>query len=205
MILFDLDGTLVDSATEIKACMMHAWAVVSTEPFPHDRLKIGPPLRATAVMLAPGANEDTLDAFVAAFKSRYDTSDYALTQPFPGIVDVLDEARARGQRLGIATNKRRIPTEAILKRWLAGRFDLVLCGDDGAADKAEAIRGTPGVVALVGDTAADVEAARAAGVRAIAVTWGYDSRADLERAAPDVLVTALTELSRVLSETSTAA
>ncbi len=198
MILFDLDGTLVDSGAEIEACMLHAWSFISKEPFPRERFRIGPPLRTTALALAPDASEETIDVFLTAFKSKYDASDYSTTQPFPGIVELLDEAKTRGLRLGVATNKRRKPTEAILKRWLEARFEVVLCGDDGIPDKAEAIRRTPEAVALVGDTAADVEAARAAGVRAIAVTWGYDSRADLEKARPDALVTTVAELASAI-------
>jgi phosphoglycolate phosphatase-like HAD superfamily hydrolase len=186
MIVFDLDGTLVDSDSEIIGAMDHAWRETERGAFPRERFRVGPPLMSIVKML--GAARP--DALAAAFRARYDASDFAETRPFPGIIDVLEGLGA--SKVAIATNKRRAPTEKILARWFAGRFARVACSDalDGMAgtySKAAMVRALGGEV-LVGDTVADIEAAREAGVRAIAVTWGYDPAEILEKAAPDALI-----------------
>lgn len=199
MILFDLDGTLVDSASEIESCMMHAWSLVRETPFPRERLLIGPPLPALIDALMPAADPKDREIFATAFKAKYDASDYTLTQPFPGIAAMLDDLRARQIPLGVATNKRRKPSVRILERWLPNRFDIVMCGDDGLPSKTAMIQKIAATKALVGDTAADIEAAKAAGVRSIAVSWGYESMEALKKAAPDALATTVAELANALS------
>lgn len=187
MIVFDLDGTLVDSAPEIIAAMESAWLSLERGPFPRERFEIGPPLKEIVGSL--GATRP--DELAAAFRTRYDASDFAATRPFPGIPELLDRLRA-AHSLAVATNKRLAPTDKILKRWFAGAFARVACSDaldgvPGTYSKAAMVRALGGTV-LVGDTVADIAAAREAGVRAVAVTWGYDPTDALEKANPDALL-----------------
>jgi phosphoglycolate phosphatase len=201
MIVFDLDGTLVDSAPEIRAALEHAWEVVVGRevPFPQERFRIGPPLLDTIAAFAPRLEPAQRDAIAAAFRVRYDASDFSGTRPYPGVLEVLEALAARGASLAVATNKRRAPTLAILERWFAGRFPRVACLDgvspeDGTVpgDKASMLRwltaGAAAGAVLVGDTPGDVSAARAVGARAVAVTWGYEDAGTLAATRPDHLV-----------------
>jgi len=178
VLAFDLDGTLVDSATEILQTMEAAWREVEGTELPRARFRIGPPL-AEAIAALGARDPKTL---AQRFRERYDASTFDATRPFPGIPEVL---AALGDRtLAVATNKRRAPTEKIVARWFPGRFAALACIDE-HADKAAMLRAL-GADVLVGDTAADVRAARAVGARAVAVTWGYDDAAALRDA--DVVV-----------------
>lgn len=203
MIAFDLDGTLVDSAPEIVASMEHAWrAVAIDDPFPRDRFRIGPPLLDILAQLSPSLDRARVEALAEAFRARYDASDFSATRPYLGIVELLDTLLARGERIAVATNKRQRPTHAILERWFPGRFALVatidgVWPDDGTRPGSKTAMlewlrtfrpASPRPLVMIGDTTADLAAARAARARAIAVTWGYDDAATLAAAKPDALV-----------------
>lgn len=205
MVIFDLDGTLVDSADEIREAMSHAWrTVVGDRPFPADRIRLGPPLAEMIAALDPSIAPREQRAMFDAFRARYDASDFSRTLPYPGIDRVLDAAG----RCRLATNKRLSPTLAIVGRWFPTRFDRIACSDgvrpeDGTrpATKAEMFAwlaaDEPAVV--VGDTAGDVAAARKAGMRVVAVTWGYGDVAELAAARPDATVDGVEALIAALS------
>ena len=204
MVIFDLDGTLVDSAGEITEAMEQAWQrVFPGRPFPAGRIRLGPPLAEMIAGLDPGLSAGERRALSDLFRQGYDASDFSRTLPYPGI----DRVLAAIGRCRLATNKRRPPTLAIADRWFPGCFDRIACSDgvwpdDGTlpASKAEMLewlsQGEQAVV--VGDTAGDVAAARAAGLRVVAVTWGYGNVAELSTAAPDALVHRVEDLLAVL-------
>lgn len=184
MIAFDLDGTLVDSAPDIIAAMQRAWAEVESTAFPGPRFRIGPPLLEMVREL--GAVHP--DAVAAAYRRIYDDSDFSTTLPYAAVAEILGSLG----RIAIATNKRELPTKKIVARWFSGRFDRIACSDavDGVAgrySKAAMLRAI-GASVLVGDTVGDVRAAREAGVRVVAVTWGYEAPELLAAAQPDALV-----------------
>jgi phosphoglycolate phosphatase len=211
VIVFDLDGTLVDSQAEIADALEHAWAqTVPGRQFPRTRLRIGPPLSDVVQSLDPTLDDARREAVIEGFRARYDASDFAATRPYHGVAEALDVLQARGATLAIATYKRRAPTGKIVSRWFPGRFAHVLCGDGRwpAEDDAElhwhkremlswllrASGRSDGTVVMVGDASSDVAAARDVGVRAIAVAWGYSTAPSLLAAAPDALVSDVSEM-----------
>ena len=114
-IIFDLDGTLVDSAAGILGALARAFAACGLEPMvPLTHGVIGPPLREMLLELAESTDSHLLDCLAAAFKTHYDSAGYLETQPFPGVQAMLATLARAGFRLHIATNKRALPTRRIL-------------------------------------------------------------------------------------------
>lgn len=186
-VLFDLDGTLIDSAPAILASYREAFAAAGRTPvMPIDAGIVGPPLLETLEMLT-GSTEPALIAELAAhFKASYDTTGYRQTAAYDGVGDMLARLAAGDCRLAIATNKRLHPTRLILQHlgW-AGHFDAVYALDmfePRLPDKATMIarlmadRGIPRDVAVyVGDRSEDGESADANHLPFLAATWGYGS------------------------------
>lgn len=186
-VLFDLDGTLIDSAPAILASYREAFAAAGRTPvMPIDAGIVGPPLLETLEMLT-GSTEPALIAELAAhFKASYDTTGYRQTAAYDGVGDMLARLAAGDCRLAIATNKRLHPTRLILQHlgW-AGHFDAVYALDmfePRLPDKATMIarlmadRGIPRDIAVyVGDRSEDGESADANHLPFLAATWGYGS------------------------------
>lgn len=186
-LLFDLDGTLVDSAAPIlesfRLAIERCGAPLVT---PLDRSVIGAPLVATLRRLTGVADETELAALATAFRVTYDGEGVRATQGYPGLGGVLRELRGEGLRLYVVTNKRIVPTGAILRRLDLGDYFTGVYALDAIspprADKC-ALVGivlerhtlTAASCALVGDTTEDAAAAHANGLPFIAATYGYGS------------------------------
>ena len=186
-ILFDLDGTLIDSAPAILASFREAFAQTGIAPVRRiDESVIGPPLKETLQLLAGSEDAGLIGRLEAAFKASYDSEGYKATAAYAGVGDLLAELAGAGRTLSIATNKRIHPTRLILEHlgWLHHfahiyALDLFtprlpdkaamiarLLADQGIA-KEQAI--------YIGDRSEDGESADANALPFIAVTWGYGS------------------------------
>ena len=192
-VVFDLDGTLVDSAPGILDAIRRVLAHRSIETrVPLDGSLIGPPLRHV-LQLTSGADDDCLlEELAAHFREIYDTETHCNSFAYPGVNEALLRLKQCGASLHIATNKRRLPTEKIVRLmgW-DGVFQSIYCADSvhsrktGKASTLACLIRTEGLVpsraVFVGDTIEDAEAATLAGMSFVAVTWGYGSRLLLER------------------------
>ena len=139
-VIFDLDGTLVDSAPGILDAYASAFASCGLELVtPLTTQVIGPPLRETLVQLSGLANTRTLDQLTDAFKAHYDNSGYLRTVPFAGIDAMLRALHAGGISMHVATNKRALPTHKIVEHvgW-RDLFDSV-CALDSVSPPAKTI------------------------------------------------------------------
>lgn len=185
-VLFDLDGTLIDSAPSILASMGAAFTDLGVEPVcPLEPSLIGPPLIPTLRKLRGDAPDGpSVEDLAAAFKAHYDREGYrgsVVIEPMPAL---LDELAAQGRELYIVTNKRLHPTLLILEHlgWRP-RFRGVYALDaltPAATSKAQVLQhvvATHGLPAercwYVGDRDEDAEAASAAGLPCLRVPWGY--------------------------------
>jgi pyrophosphatase PpaX len=209
VVLFDLDGTLIDSGPIILASMKHAsLTVLGREPDEElVRSAIGGPgLIAQMRDLDP----DRVDELVDAYRAHNEPL-HAELEAFPGVLDLLEVLRAEGRRLGIVTAKRLRTVGLAIDRIPAlGKLDLVIGAEDTERHKPEpdpvleALRrldAEPAEAAYVGDSPFDIRAAKAAEVLAVAVGWGGihpDER--LLREEPDALVHTAEELHGVLGE-----
>jgi phosphoglycolate phosphatase len=201
-VVFDLDGTLVDSLPDIAAGLAAALADhdLPVPAMAHIRTLIGGGARALIERVVEPAR---VDAVLARFRVHYAAEPFARTRVYDGLAPVLDRLSA-SCKLAVLSNKPHELTTVIAKACL-GRwpFAPVLGAVAGTPLKPDptaalAIAGElgvpPGRCAYVGDSAIDVHTARAAGMTAVAVAWGYRPRAELVEAGPHLLVDAPSEL-----------
>jgi len=189
-ILFDLDGTLIDSAPSILAGFATVLARHAIEPqVPLDRNLIGPPLLPTLQRITGVDDPATLQAMAMTFKTSYDTEGYRHTAVYPGI-DAALRALAQQATLYIVTNKRIHPTRLILDHlgWAAlfngvyaqDAFEPPLLSKAAVIGEVLAKHGIDPADALyIGDRAEDGEAATANGLAFAWATWGYGVDLDL--------------------------
>ena len=189
-LLFDLDGTLVDSAPSILAGFGAVVERHSIAPqVPLDSRLIGPPLLPTLARISGITEPAPLEAMAATFKAWYDTEGYTLTAVYPGI-DAALHALADRAALYIVTNKRIHPTRQILAHlgWaplFAGiyaqdAFNPPLASKAAVISRVIETHGIDRAGALyVGDRAEDGEAATTNGLRFAWATWGYGIDLDL--------------------------
>ena len=210
VVLFDLDGTLVDSAADIASACDAALADLGLPPRGFDTVKgfIGQGSERLMHRCLTGARDGIAPPALfapayARFEAHYETNLLAHTRPYPGAVETLDRLAAAGYALGLVTNKpSRFTLPLLAGLDLARHFLLVRTGDrlprkpDPAPllDSAAALGGVPASTTLVGDSAADIDAARAAGMRILCVSFGYAQPGDLVRLAPDAVVDTLPAL-----------
>ena len=195
MVLFDLDGTVIDSGGIILASMRHAAETVVGGDWSDEELMKavgGPGLEAQMVALDPARVDELVRVYRAHNEPLHDTLEYC------GNMDaVLALLKERGHRLGIVTAKRRLTVElAFAKLPLQHLFETVVGGDETAHHKPdpaplllalERLGAEPVDAAYVGDSPFDMQAAKAAGMHAIGVSWGrIHSAAKLTQA--DVIV-----------------
>jgi pyrophosphatase PpaX len=204
VVLFDLDGTLIDSGAIIVASMRHAASTVLGREIPDEQLKAavgGPGLVAQMRAL----DESRVDELVDAYRAHNEPL-HAQLEPCAGIEDALRLLREEGRRLGIVTAKRHVTVRLAFEvlPQLEEFFDVVVGADDTERHKPHPdpilaalgrLGARPHEAAYVGDSPFDVAAAKAAGVTAIAVGWGGIHTAErLEREQPDFLVHTAEEL-----------
>lgn len=122
-IIFDLDGTLIDSSSSILSSFRASFASIGRKPSRALMLDIiGPPLKETLSLLSSTDDPVLLDELATAFKAHYDTEGYRQTIAFPHVEEVLAKLATSGLSLYIATNKRIKPTELIIKHLGWERF-----------------------------------------------------------------------------------
>jgi phosphoglycolate phosphatase len=199
LVLFDLDGTLVDSGPGIRASIRHATAAVGlAEPTPEQlRALIGPPFPA-AFRDILGVDVPTGDAMMEAYRERYGGGAMFDVALYDGIAEALDELTARGDVLAVTTSKPGFYAGEIVAH--LGLTDTFAGGVHGASldgsieGKAAVVglalaqHGGGPVTGLVGDRHHDVEGARSHGLACLGVSWGFGGREELEAAgAADVV------------------
>jgi phosphoglycolate phosphatase len=214
LVMFDIDGTLVDSQNFIVEAQKRAFAAHGLEPPSRERALsvVGLSLREAFVDLTGGAGP--VEALASSYKAAYsELRAHATAEEdrlYPGVDDLLRRLAARpGCRLGIATGKSRAGVSKLFARqgWDAV-FATVQTADDAASKPApemfeRALRETGVAVenaCMVGDTTFDMLMAHRAGAHCIGVCWGYHRHDKLRSAGADVLVHSVDELETRLEE-----
>lgn len=199
-LIFDLDGTLVDSLQGIASSVNHALAESGLPTHSPEAVRgfIGNGARILIERAASaGAEEELLLTLEGAFKSHYDVSWQDGTFPYDDITAMLESLQALGHPLAVLSNKPHPFTETIVaKVFPTIRFTMALGqrpgiphkpDPAGALEIAKAFGLGPAECVVIGDSTMDIETAHNAGMRAIAVTWGFHEHPRLVAAKADYL------------------
>jgi N-acetyl-D-muramate 6-phosphate phosphatase len=190
-VLFDLDGTLADTAPDLAAALNRVRVDGGLAPLPFARLRPHASHGARGLIGAAFGLTPDDAGFAAlrdAFIAHYESALCVDSTLFPGVETILDVIEAKGLRWGIVTNKvTRLTLPLVADLRLAPRAGAVVCGDTTPHAKphpapllhaAQALGVAPGRCLYVGDAARDIEAGRAAGMRTLVATYGYLGDAD---------------------------
>ena len=203
VILFDLDGTLVDTAPDLIATLNHLLAEENCPPAPEALMRTMISLGARAMIvkgfeLAQNPKTDEqLDRLFERFIAYYSDHIAVNSCPFPGVIELLDQLIARGTPLGVCTNKRADLSNQLLKSLDMDHYFNAVIGVDTLAFKKphpghilgtiEALGGSSSHAIMIGDSETDIKAAKAANIPVIALDFGY-SLEPVANFHPDAIV-----------------
>jgi phosphoglycolate phosphatase len=200
--LFDVDGTLLESAADICGAIQEVLATTSRNDVPFEFLQryIGRHLLDLFEDLFPGESPERYDELIREYRAIYPARDHRMTKLYPGVVETL---AALGGRKATVTTKGTPTTRTVLEKFgLIQYFDHVQ-GTDGFPHKPapdvvlasmRALDACPEECLLVGDSPPDMEAGRRAGVKVCAVLYGYGNEAELRGWQPDYIISDIREL-----------
>lgn len=188
LVIFDLDGTIVDTIYDLAAAVNYALASrnLPCRSLEECRDRVGHGVRNLVWQAMPEdcqSDEALLDELLQVFMSYYTAHIAVKSQPYPGVVDLLKSLRAAGVRLAVASNKFQEGTQTIVSTFfpdvefcavLGGTKELPLKPDPAIVRKIFDLSGVDASRAvMVGDSSTDMKTAAAASIPSIAVTWGF--------------------------------
>ncbi len=206
LIIFDLDGTLIDSSKDIAWATNKTLATLGMKELPYEEILgyIGWGVKMLLLQALPEENHHLFDDARDVFMSCY--ADHLLvdTRPYPGVEETLGSLRDRKKTLAIVTNKPVKLAEAILEDLsLKDYFDPVL-GGDSVHNKKPHPEGIEKVInglsinrdctVFVGDSRIDVVAGKSAGIRTVGAAYGFRGRDELEEAGADIIIEQIGDL-----------
>lgn len=209
-IVFDWDGTLIDSAGAIVECIQQAARDLGLPVPDHARARhvIGLGLRDSLRAAVPDLPPERTMEFVACYRREFLAREHAM-QLFPGVIEMLETLRTRGHVLAVATGKSRQGLERALDAsGLRTYFSASRCADESTPkphpamlhELAQALAAEPGRMLMIGDTSHDLQMAAAAGVDAVAVTYGAHAEDGLRQLRPRACVGSVAALQRWLQK-----
>ena len=215
LVIFDLDGTLVDSVPDLAHCVDEMMAALGREPRGEAMVNewVGNGVerlvrRALIGQLEGEPDEDEFQRAYPLFLECYAANSSRYSRVYPGVVAGLEAIRERGLPMACITNKaERFTTPLLEELGLAPYFGQVLAGDSLPRSKPDPLPLTqtaadfgvePGQALMVGDSVSDVKAARAAGTPIVCMTYGYNHGRDIREMEPDAVMDRLDELPALL-------
>ncbi len=205
-LLFDLDGTLVDSFPGISRSINQTLTAVGREPLPEAQLLqfVGKRLAVIFSTLLGAKDETLVDRAVEIYRPLFDEVGILDSRVFPGIPEALATLRDAGHSLQVVTVRSIGSANLVVKHFGLDRYFDAVHGPDRterSGDKADLVRAAldlagadPRETIMIGDRADDVRAARTHGVHAVAVEWGYGTIDELREAEPDYFASSITDL-----------
>jgi phosphoglycolate phosphatase len=204
IIIFDLDGTLINTIDDLGQACNHALEACG---FPIHRIEDYPRLVGNGVnklieraLPEQHRNEATVLRLREHFVPYYDKHNCDYTRPYEGIPQLLKTLKEQGHFLAVASNKYQAATEKIVAQLFPGIFDIVLGERENVARKPDPqiafditsrlspIANRPSPTLYIGDSLVDAETAKAANIPFVACTWGFCTTEQLADAQPDHMV-----------------
>ena len=205
-VIFDLDGTLLNTLGDLTAAVNHALSACGLPCRTEGEVRsfLGDGVKELIARSCPAdADETATAAVLQAYLAYYAAHNMDLTAPYEGVLDLLDALRWLDIRVAVVSNKHDHAVQALCAHYFNGYLDLAVGGSDArplkpAPDNLLYAMAQLGVTAdevwYVGDSVQDVETARNAGVRCVAVTWGFQDADRLAAAQPTLLADNAEEL-----------
>jgi phosphoglycolate phosphatase len=184
-VVFDLDGTLIDSDPDIRAALNRVLVAEGLTPLTAAEVRsmIGDGAKVLVERAFAARGQAAHEDHVAAFIADYEANTVVETAPFPGIVEALQALNQAGHPLGVCTNKPVVAARNVLMALGLDHYFRVIVGGDSTpyrkpnpnhlAVVLQELGATPGRAVMVGDHANDIDAAAGLGVPSIFVSWGY--------------------------------
>lgn len=204
-VLFDIDGTLLNTFDFIYGAFDYALRLHGIEPLPRERISelMGGPLEEVYATMAPGFDRTSLAEAHRVFQSE----NLALASLFPDTLDVLEELKNRGLKLAaITTRSLRTSVRSLEITGIAKYFDIIISAEDVSFHKPhpepllkalDVLNVKPEEAIMVGDTRADIMAGKNAGTKTVAALYGFGGK-QLKQLQPDVAISKLNELLNLL-------
>ena len=215
LVVWDLDGTLIDSRNVIQDAMTRAFTEMGLTPPEYDRTRqiVGLGLEDGCRLLAPeGYPDHDVMRLAEAYKNAFvfNRSQPDFHEPlYEGGVELVEALADQNCLLAVATGKSRRGVDVVFERHGLGKyFDTIWCADDGPGkphpfmvlEAMNAVGAEPDQTVMVGDAIHDIHMGRSAGVVTHGVTWGFGHHPELEAAGAHHLHTTMEELSGALTE-----
>lgn len=200
LVIFDLDGTLLNTIADLGNACNHALKSMGFSPHPLSAYNymVGNGVRKLMERAEPDATSETIDELLRHFREYYDEHCNDLTQPYPGIPELLRTLRDQGIRVAVTSNKYQKAVDKIIAHYFGDIEFAAILGevptrpkkpDPSIVFEALSICPTPKKdVLYVGDSAVDMETARRACVESAGVTWGFRPVSELRTAFADHIV-----------------
>ena len=199
-VIFDLDGTLLNTLGDLRAATNHALEVRGLPPHSMEEIRqfIGNGIRLLICRAMPeGTPEAEIDAALDDFKAYYAAHIHDRTVPYDGIPQLLTALRKRGIQVAVLSNKIDSASQQLIEYFFPGKTDVVFGEHVGVPRKPDStscrmvmqqLGVQPEQVLYVGDSGTDMQTAKNAGLYAVGVTWGFRSKEVLLEYGADVLV-----------------
>lgn len=199
-VIFDLDGTLLNTLGDLRAATNHALEVRGLPPHSMEEIRqfIGNGIRLLICRAMPeGTPEAEIDAALDDFKAYYAAHIHDRTVPYDGIPQLLTALRKRGIKVAVLSNKIDSASQQLIEHFFPGKTDVVFGEHVGVPRKPDPtscrmvmqqLGVQPEQVLYVGDSGTDMQTAKNAGLYAVGVTWGFRSKEVLLEYGADVLV-----------------
>lgn len=199
-VIFDLDGTLLNTLGDLRAATNHALEVRGLPPHSMEEIRqfIGNGIRLLICRAMPeGTPEAEIDAALDDFKAYYAAHIHDRTVPYNGIPQLLTALRKRGIKVAVLSNKIDSASQQLIEYFFPGKTDVVFGEHVGVPRKPDPtscrmvmqqLGVQPEQVLYVGDSGTDMQTAKNAGLYAVGVTWGFRSKEVLLEYGADVLV-----------------
>lgn len=210
-ILFDLDGTLTDSAPGVMNSFHHALSSFGIEPVSHSELRrvVGPPLKYSFTVTY-GVPVERFQEIMKYYLEYYLPKGMFENSVYPGVEDMLSRLRSAGFRLVVASSKWQYGVDQVMGHFGLDKYFDFMGGSEekaGRIEKSDVIRyimdtlgiTAPDRVLMVGDRMYDVEGAGEFGIRTAGVLWGYGTREELKSAGAIVTLDTPADLIKYLN------